>query len=141
VQLSRDTEAKVADTIREASSVPEGNDASPLPLVVGAAETAWRCPWVEAGVRGFGVIGMPLLPVGVGVITGIGAWVSTTMAGASARLKRYERLKQMVWNGRSGRGRADSLVNNPRSDMLRVIRRVPSERAALPGDWQASDNP
>jgi len=40
VQLSRDTEARVADTIREASSVPEGNDASPLPLVVGAAETA-----------------------------------------------------------------------------------------------------
>ena len=30
----------MADTIREASSVPEGNDASPLPLVVGAAETA-----------------------------------------------------------------------------------------------------
>jgi hypothetical protein len=40
VQLSRDTEARVADTIREASSIPEGNDASPLPLVVGAAETA-----------------------------------------------------------------------------------------------------
>jgi hypothetical protein len=42
VQLSRDTEARVADTIREASSVPEGNDASPLPLVVSAAETAGR---------------------------------------------------------------------------------------------------
>ena len=83
--LLRDTEARVADTIRKASSVPAGNDASPLPLVVGAAETAGRTPPVgsEAGVRGFGVIGMLLLAVGVDVITGIGAWVSTTMAGHS----------------------------------------------------------
>jgi hypothetical protein len=94
----------VADTIRKASSVPEGNDASPLPLVVGGAETAGRTLPVgsEAGVRGFGVIGMLLLAVGVDVITGIGAWVSTTMAGTSARLKRCERLKQMVCNGRFG---------------------------------------
>ena len=70
----RDTEARGADTIREASSVPEGNDASPLPLVVGAAETAGRTLPVgwEASVCGFGVIGMSLLAVGVGVITGIG---------------------------------------------------------------------
>jgi hypothetical protein len=68
----------VADTIRKASSVPEGNDASPLPLVVGAAETAGRTLPVgsEAGVRGFGVIGMLLLAVGVDVITGIGAWLT-----------------------------------------------------------------
>ena len=56
----------------------------------------------EAGVRGFGVIGMLLLAVGVDVITGIGAWVSTTMPGTSARLKRCERLKQMECNGRFG---------------------------------------
>ena len=52
---------------------------------------------LEASVRGFGVIGMSLLAVDVSVITGIDAWVSTTMAGASARLKRCERLKQIVW--------------------------------------------
>jgi hypothetical protein len=53
----------------------KGNDASPLPLVVGAAETAGRTLPVgwEASVCGFGVIGMSLLAVGVGVITGIGA--------------------------------------------------------------------
>jgi len=73
--ISRDTEARGAETIREASSVPEGNDASPLTLLVGAAETAGRTlPVVwEVSVCGFGIIGMSLLAVGVGVITGIGA--------------------------------------------------------------------
>jgi hypothetical protein len=77
-------EARVADTIGEASSIPEGNDASPLPLVVSAAETAGRTLPV-ASVHGFGVIGMSLLAVDVSVITGIDAWVSTT--GASARFE------------------------------------------------------
>jgi CIC family chloride channel protein len=73
----------VADTIREASSAPDDNDVSSLPPVVDAAETASRglpVGW-EAGVRGFGVIGMSLLSVGVGVITGIGAWVFRELIG------------------------------------------------------------
>jgi len=75
VQLSRYTEERGADTIREASSLPEGNDASTLPLLDGAAETAVHTLPVgwEASVCGFGVIGMSILAVGVGVTTGIGA--------------------------------------------------------------------
>jgi len=145
VQLSRDTEARVADTIREASSVPEGNGASPLPLVVGAAETAGRTPPVgsEASVCGFGVIGMSLLAVGVDVITGIDAWVSTTMAGASGRLKQCERLKQMVWNSRlRARKGPDNLVNNARPDMLSVVVMIAKERTHSPaGECQFSHSP
>ncbi|HEX3524899.1 MAG TPA: hypothetical protein VHT52_22785 [Stellaceae bacterium] len=64
----------MADTIREASSVPEGNDASPLPLVVSAGETAGRTArGLEANARGFGVIGMSLLAVDVSVVSGIDA--------------------------------------------------------------------
>ena len=81
VQLSRDTEARVADTIGEASSIPEGNDAPPLPLVVSAAETA-RCTLPVDWRRVSAAAASSACRYSRSVITGIDAWVS---AGASAQ--------------------------------------------------------
>ena len=87
----------MADTIGEASSIPEGNDASPLPLVVSAAETAGRTLPVDWR-RVSAAAASSACRYSRSVITGIDAWVSTTTAGA-ARMKQCERLTQIVWNG------------------------------------------
>ena len=81
VQLSRDTEARVADTIGEASFFPEGMTPPPLPLVVSAAETVGRTlpmDWRRVSAAA----ASSACRYSRSVITGIDAWVS---AGASAQ--------------------------------------------------------
>lgn len=73
----------MAETIPDPSLKPGAEDAAPLSVAVAAPERPARTPpegW-EVGVPPFGLIAMSLLAVGVGCVTGVGAWAFRELIG------------------------------------------------------------
>jgi chloride channel protein, CIC family len=82
-QLALATRAAVAETIPDQSSKGEDNARLPVSIAVTGPEapaSVVAAGW-EAGVPAFGLITMSLLAVGVGVITGFGAWAFRELIG------------------------------------------------------------
>jgi len=68
----------VAETIPDPFVKPELKPLGPMeaPLPPASALSGW-----EAGVAPFGLISMSLLAVGVGIVTGMGAWAFRELIG------------------------------------------------------------